>query len=98
MDESYTRAQQNEASLHLLSQKVSALRNVTSDIYERAQDQGVLDTSAEIFTSMGDSMRGSGQRLGRAVRRGDAGGVLKLAGIVVVVVVGAYWVGRWLFW
>lgn len=45
---------------------------------------------------MSTSIRGSAGRLTRSARQGDRVAVLKLAAIIVVVVVGVWWVGGWI--
>jgi len=45
MSEAYERERQNNALLDDLASKVTALRGVTVDIYDQAQDHTVLDHS-----------------------------------------------------
>lgn len=45
MSDAYERERQNNARLGDLASKVSALRGVTVDIYNNAQDQGVIDST-----------------------------------------------------
>ncbi|KAK5105711.1 hypothetical protein LTR62_002346 [Meristemomyces frigidus] len=97
MSESYTREQQNDASLSSLSQKVSALRGVTIDIYDSARDQHVLDSTTDTFSSMSTSLKGSSRRLVQMAGQGNKVAVLKLAGMIVGVVVLLYWIASW-FW
>lgn len=45
MAEAYERERQNNARLDELSNKVSALRGVTVDIYDQASSQGLIDST-----------------------------------------------------
>lgn len=92
MSEAYERERQNNSRLDELSSKVSALRDVTINIYDNARDQGVIDSSNEVFSNMGTSLSGSASRLTRMAQQGSKVAILKLAGIVVAVVVVLYWV------
>ncbi|GAB7363386.1 hypothetical protein MBLNU230_g3664t1 [Neophaeotheca triangularis] len=97
MSDSYERERQNNDSITALSQKVSALRGVTIDIYDNARDQGVIDSTSETFSSMGGSLKGSASRLTRMAKSGDKVAVLKLAGILIVAGVLVWVVGGWLW-
>ncbi|KAI9666110.1 MAG: hypothetical protein M1821_004045 [Bathelium mastoideum] len=97
MSDSYERERQNNARLDSLANKVSALRGVTVDIYDNARDHTLIDSSTETFTSFSQSLRGSAGRLGRAAQSGNKVAILKLSGIIIGVVVVAYWVVRLIF-
>ncbi|KIX05771.1 uncharacterized protein Z518_03743 [Rhinocladiella mackenziei CBS 650.93] len=87
---------QNNALLSSLSQKTSALKHVTLDIYGNARSQETLDNTNEIFSNMSTGIRGSAGRLTRMARQGDKMAVLKLAGIIIVVLLAVYWIGGWI--
>lgn len=91
MSAAYDREQQNNSRLSELSSKVSALRGVTVDIYDNARDQGVIDNSSEVFSSMTNSIKGSASRLGRMAQQGNKVAILKLAGIIIGVVIVLWW-------
>ena len=97
MSEAYERERQNNDSLSALSAKVSQLRSVTVDIYDNARDQGVIDNTSETFSSMTTSIKGSAKRLTTMAGQGNKVAVLKLAGMLVGVVVVAYWLLSWIF-
>ncbi|KAF2279090.1 uncharacterized protein EI97DRAFT_372406 [Westerdykella ornata] len=97
MNEAYERERQNNSRLEELASKVSALRDVTIDIYDNARDQSVIDSTSETFSSFSTSLKGSATRLGRMAASGNKVAVLKLAGIIVAVVLVLYWVAGWLF-
>ncbi|OAF55562.1 hypothetical protein VC83_07643 [Pseudogymnoascus destructans] len=83
MAESYDRERQNDSRLDELSAKVSALRGVTVDIYDNARAQDVIDNTSDTFSSMGTTLKGSAQRLGRMAASGNKMAALKLSGIIV---------------
>ncbi|MDI1489724.1 MAG: hypothetical protein OHK93_000922 [Ramalina farinacea] len=87
MSDAYTRESQNNSRLDELSNKVSALRGVTINIYDNARSQEVLDSSSEAFSSMSGSIKGSAQRLGRMAQSGNKVAIFKLAGMIIAVVV-----------
>ncbi|KAF1349906.1 hypothetical protein BDV97DRAFT_332079 [Delphinella strobiligena] len=97
MSESYERERQNNSRLDELAGKVSALRGVTIDIYDNARDQGVIDSSNEIFSNFSTSLKGSAGRLGRMASQGNKVAILKLAGIIVGVFVLLYYLLGWVF-
>ncbi len=97
MSNAYNLESQNNDSLAALSSKVSALRSVTSDIYDNARSHEVIDSTSETFSSMTTGLKGSARRLGVMARQGDRVAVLKLAGIIVVVVVALYYLLSWIF-
>ncbi|KAL2012252.1 hypothetical protein VTN00DRAFT_4970 [Thermoascus crustaceus] len=97
MGDAYEREQQNNALLNSLSQKTSALKSVTIDIYDNARDQGTIDSTSEVFSSLSTSLKGSAGRLTRMARQGDKVAVLKVAGICVGAGVGLYVVLGWIF-
>ncbi|GAB7349296.1 hypothetical protein MBLNU459_g8439t1 [Dothideomycetes sp. NU459] len=88
---------QNNSRLDELASKVSALRGVTIDIYDNARDQGVIDSSNEVFSNFSTSLKGSAGRLGRMAQQGNKVAILKLAGIISVIVILLWWIGGWLF-
>jgi hypothetical protein len=69
MSDAYTRESQNNALLSSLSAKTTQLKHITLDIYDNARAQGTLDNTNEVFSSMGDGLRGSAGRLGRMARQ-----------------------------
>ncbi|PNS15059.1 hypothetical protein CAC42_2288 [Sphaceloma murrayae] len=91
MSDAYERERQNNSRLEELSGKVSALRDVTINIYDNARDQGVIDSSNEVFSNLGTSLKGSAGRLGRMAQQGNKVAILKLAGILIAIVVVLYW-------
>ncbi|KAI9048783.1 hypothetical protein LZ554_007614 [Drepanopeziza brunnea f. sp. 'monogermtubi'] len=86
MSDAYERERQNNSRLSELSAKVSALRDVTVDIYDNARAQDVIDDTSGKFSSMSTSLKGSASRLGRMAASGNKVAIFKLAGIVVGVV------------
>ncbi|KAF2097836.1 hypothetical protein NA57DRAFT_76643 [Rhizodiscina lignyota] len=97
MSESYEREQQNNSRLDELANKVSALRGVTVDIYDNARDQGIIDSSNEVFSNFGTFLKGSAVRLGRMAQSGNKVAVLKLAGILVGAIILLWWIASWFF-
>lgn len=97
MSDSYERERQNNALLDSLSQKTSALKHITLDIYDNARAQETIDSSNEVFSNLSTSLRSSGSRLTRMARQGDKIAVLKLAGIISGVVIFLYFVLGWIF-
>jgi len=91
MSEAYERERQNNSRLDDLASKVSALRGVTIDIYDNARDQGVIDSSNEVFSNMSTSLKGSAGRLGRMAQQGNKVAILKLAGIIIAAVILLWW-------
>jgi blocked-early-in-transport protein 1 len=79
-----------------LSQKTSALKHITLDIYDNARSQGTLDNTNEVFSNMSTNIRGSAGRMTRMARQGDKMAVLKLAGIIIVAVLLIYYIGGWI--
>ncbi|KIW24744.1 uncharacterized protein PV07_10438 [Cladophialophora immunda] len=96
MADAYGREEQNNALLSSLSQKTSALKHITLDIYDNARSQGTLDNTNEVFSSMSTNIRGSAGRLTRMARQGDKVAVLKVAAIVVVGGLLVWWIGGWI--
>ncbi|EXJ95171.1 blocked early in transport 1 [Capronia coronata CBS 617.96] len=96
MSDAYAREEQNNDLLSSLSQKTSALKHITLDIYDNARSQETLDHTNEVFSNMGTSIRGSAGRMTRMARQGDKTAVLKLAGILIVAVLLVYWIGGWI--
>lgn len=89
---------QNSTLLQSLSAKSSALRNITDQIHTHAStSHEIIDNTSESFSNMSTSIRGSAGRLTRSARQGDRVAVLKLAGIIVVSAILAWWVGGWIF-
>ncbi|KAL4972749.1 hypothetical protein BDW66DRAFT_143608 [Aspergillus desertorum] len=97
MADAYEREQQNNELLNSLSSKVSALKNVTIDIYDNARDQDTLDHSNQVFSSLSTNLKGSASRLTRMARQGDTVAVLKVAGIVVCAGVFFWLLLGWIF-
>lgn len=88
---------QNNNRLSELASKVSALRGVTVDIYDNARNQEVIDSSSEMFSSLGSSLKGSAQRLGRMAQQGNKVAIAKLAGILIGAVIALYYIWRFIF-
>ncbi|KAJ1978973.1 hypothetical protein H4R34_003015 [Dimargaris verticillata] len=64
---------QNDARLHELSSKVSALRNITIDVYNEAEDQHqLLDTTSQTFYSFGTRLQSTTRRFQRVIARTSA--------------------------
>lgn len=57
MSESYERERQNNARLDELSNKVSALRGITVDIYDNARAQEVIDNTVRSLPLPAKRMR-----------------------------------------
>ncbi|KAI6781888.1 Protein transport protein-like protein [Emericellopsis cladophorae] len=91
MSEAYERERQNNDRLSELSNKVSALRGVTVDIYDQASSQSLIDNTSETFSSMGTQMKGSAGRLTRMAASGNKVAIMKLAGICIVVFLVLYY-------
>lgn len=96
MSDAYAREEQNNALLSSLSQKTSALKHITLDIYDNARNQSTLDNTNEVFSSMSTNIRGSAGRLTRMARQGDKVAVLKIAAVGVVSVLVLWYVGGWI--
>ncbi|KXJ96773.1 hypothetical protein Micbo1qcDRAFT_229593 [Microdochium bolleyi] len=96
MSDAYERERQNNARLGDLASKVSALRGVTVDIYSNAQDQGVIDSTSETFSSMSTQLKGSAGRLGRMAASGNKVAIFKLSAIVVGVFLVLYYLLKWI--
>ncbi|MCJ1383352.1 hypothetical protein MMC17_006465 [Xylographa soralifera] len=92
MSDAYEREQQNNHLLDELSSKVSALRGVTVNIYDNARSQDVIDSSNEVFSNLSTSLKGSANRLGRMAQQGNKVAIFKLAGGIIAVVVGLWWI------
>ncbi|KAL4811381.1 hypothetical protein BDV18DRAFT_155985 [Aspergillus unguis] len=88
---------QNDNLLNSLSGKVSALKNVTIDIYDNARDQETLDHSTQVFSSLSTSLTGSASRLTRMAKQGDTVAVLKVAGIVIAAGILLWLILGWIF-
>ena len=97
MASSYETERQNNDHLAALASKVSALRGVTIDIYDNARDQGVIDSANDTFSSFSTSLRGSAGRLTRMAGQGNKVAVMKLAGIIIAVVIVAWYLLRLVF-
>ncbi|MCJ1312294.1 hypothetical protein MMC25_005968 [Agyrium rufum] len=96
MSDAYERERQNNDRLSSLSNKVSALRDVTVNIYDQARNQDVLDSSNETFSNMATSIKSSAGRLGRMAQQGNKVAILKLAGILIGSVLVLYWIVSWI--
>ncbi|MCJ1397477.1 hypothetical protein MMC11_000670 [Xylographa trunciseda] len=92
MSDAYEREQQNNHLLDELSSKVSALRGVTVNIYDNARSQDVIDSSNEVFSNLSTSLKGSANRLGRMAQQGNKVAIFKLAGGIIAVVIGLWWI------
>ena len=97
MSTSYTYESQNNDSLASLSNKISALRGVTVDIYDQARDHTLLDNANERFSSMNEGVKGSFTRLGRMAQAGNRVAILKLSGMIIGVVAVLWYLLGWLF-
>ncbi|KAF2858661.1 hypothetical protein K470DRAFT_220804, partial [Piedraia hortae CBS 480.64] len=82
---------QNNDSLAALSQKVSQLRDVTMDIYDRASDHSLIESTGETFSSAGAGVRSSMRKLGIMARRGEPVAIFKLAAGLVISVLLLWW-------
>ncbi|KAF2760414.1 hypothetical protein EJ05DRAFT_474294 [Pseudovirgaria hyperparasitica] len=92
MSEAYERERQNNSALDELSNKVSALRGVTIDIYDQARDQRVIENTSETFSNFSTSLKTSAVRMGRMAQSGNKVAIFKLAGIISVVVILLWWI------
>jgi blocked-early-in-transport protein 1 len=97
MSDPYTLESQNNAALSSLSQKITALRGVTVDIYDQARNHDLIEQNTDAFTSFGSNLRGSAGRLTRMAQSGNKVAILKLSGIIVVGVLVLWWVLGWFF-
>jgi len=97
MSEAYERERQNNALLDDLASKVTALRGVTVDIYDQAQDHTVLDHSNEVFSSFNTSIKNSVGRVRLMAQSGGKMSTLRLAAMMVGTVVVLYVIWGWLF-
>ncbi|BCS27339.1 SNARE domain- containing protein [Aspergillus puulaauensis] len=97
MADAYGREQQNNELLNSLSGKVSALKNVTIDIYDNARDQETIDHSSQVFSSLSTGIKGSASRLTRMAKQGDTVAVLKIAGIVIGAGILLWLILGWIF-
>jgi len=87
---------QNNNRLGELSSKVSALRDVTINIYDNARDQATIDNASEGFSGLSNSLRGSTSRLTRMAQQGNKVAILKLAGMLAGSVLVLYWLARFI--
>jgi len=92
-----TQSRQNNARLEELSNKATALRGVTVDIYDNARQQDLIDSNNEHFSNMGSSLSASATRLTRMAASGNKIAVLKLAGIISVVIILLWWIKGFFF-
>jgi blocked-early-in-transport protein 1 len=97
MASSHTLESQNNAALSQLSQKITALRGVTVDIYDQSRNHELIDSNTDAFTGMGNNLRGSAGRLTRMAQSGNKVAILKLSGIIIGVVIVLWWVLGWFF-
>jgi blocked-early-in-transport protein 1 len=97
MADPYTVESQNNAALSSLSQKISALRGVTVDIYDQARNHDLIEQNTDAFSSMGQNLRGSASRLTRMAQSGNKVAILKLSGMLVVGAVVLWYVLGWVF-
>ncbi|KAF8535988.1 hypothetical protein BDD12DRAFT_853068 [Trichophaea hybrida] len=97
MSEAYERERQNNALLSELSQKVTALRGVTVDIYDQARDHQVIDSSNEVFASFHTSLKNSAGRVRLMAQNGGKIQILRLAAMMVGGVVVLYLLCGWFF-
>ncbi|KAF8246783.1 hypothetical protein K440DRAFT_630674 [Wilcoxina mikolae CBS 423.85] len=97
MSEAYERERQNNALLSELSQKVTALRGVTVDIYDQARDHQVIDSSNEVFASFHTSLKNSAGRIRLMAQNGGKIQTLRLAAMMVGGVVVLYLLWGWFF-
>ncbi|KZZ87364.1 hypothetical protein AAP_05745 [Ascosphaera apis ARSEF 7405] len=97
MADAYAREEQNNELLNSLSQKTSALKSITLNIYDQARDQETIHHTSEVFSSMSTGLKGSASRLTRMAKQGDRIAILKLGGIVFVVGVLLYYLLKWIF-
>lgn len=91
MSEAYERERQNNARLDELSNKVSALRGVTVDIYDQASSHSLIENTSDTFSTMGTQMKGSAGRLTRMAASGNKVAILKLSGIIIAVFLVLYY-------
>ncbi|RPA71910.1 hypothetical protein BJ508DRAFT_335590 [Ascobolus immersus RN42] len=95
---SYERERQNNALLTTLSDRASALKQVTINIYDNAQSShSIIDRNDDMFSSMGTSLKNSAGRLGRMARGNGRWGTVRLAGCIVAGVVVVYYLGSFIF-
>lgn len=97
MADSFTLESQNNAALSSLSQKISALRGVTVDIYDQARNHDLIDANTDAFGGMQQNLKASMGRLTRMAQSGNKVAILKLSGMIIGVVVVLWWVLGWLF-
>ncbi|WPG98312.1 Hypothetical protein R9X50_00110000 [Acrodontium crateriforme] len=97
MSDAYERERQNNSALFELQSKVSALRDVTIDIYDNARDHRVIDSTSETFSAAGTSLAGSARRLVVMASQGNKVAVFKLAGIIIGGVILLYWFLKLIF-
>jgi blocked-early-in-transport protein 1 len=97
MSEAYERERQNNARLDELSNKVSALRGITVDIYDNARAQDVIDDTSNTFSSMTSQMKGSAGRLTRMAQSGNKIAILKLSAIIIGVFIVLYYTLKLIF-
>jgi blocked-early-in-transport protein 1 len=97
MADSYTLESQNNDALSSLSQKISALRGVTVDIYDQARNHDLIDSNTDAFGGMQQNLKASMGRLTRMAQSGNKVAVLKLSGMLIVAVLVVWWLLSWLF-
>jgi len=97
MSEAYERERQNNALLSELSQKVTALRGVTVDIYDQARDHQVIDSSNEVFASFHTSLKNSAGRVRLMAQNGSKIQTLRLAAMIAGGILVLYLLWGWVF-
>ncbi|KAK6526918.1 hypothetical protein TWF281_010114 [Arthrobotrys megalospora] len=80
MSEAWERERQNNARLDDLAGKVSAIRDFTVNIYDRASDTRTLDDNNETFANMSNSVKNTANRLTRMAKNTSNIQIFRLAG------------------
>ena len=83
---------QNNDRISELSEQVARLKGLTVDIGNEVREQNsLLDNMGDGFSSVGDMLKGSLNRIGTMLERGGAKHMCYLVGFVVFVMVFLYW-------
>ncbi|GAA6049908.1 hypothetical protein JCM3770_007045 [Rhodotorula araucariae] len=83
---------QNDQHLHDLHSKISALRGVTTDIYQDSRAQNtLLDGTSNAFDSFKSSLSNTSTRFARSVQSGKGGARIQLGIVAAFVLLFVLW-------
>ncbi|CAA90471.1 Protein transport protein sft1 [Schizosaccharomyces pombe] len=88
---------QNERRLETLSGQVSSLKNVTYDIYSRANDYTRIDRATESFSGLSNSVKKSTENFFRVVRSAGRRRIMTMVLAIVGSILIIYYASKWFF-